>query len=287
MPPFVSCLCVSRPARFPQLQRAVADFAAQTYKASELVVVVDQANNFAGVVQAFVDTAFTPDIRERIFVLSRSARNQLDGLQQAAVFASGDVLALWDDDNRNHPDRLTAQVAFQAGRGDAITVMTEGLYLFHETSELFVVDTHDPAVPAGRRTLPTTMMAYRRAWPVMDLTVRGRPAEQMLTAAARTRTILPAPCPYYSHAVGVTHDNLRGYDYHRQVAELRSRPVSWLRAAESDMTAGVSQYLFWDAPLHVDGRDGHAFELDVRRPGPLYRPIEATKPPEPAKPENT
>lgn len=265
----VSCLCVSRPSRWGQLQRAVLDFNAQTYTDRELVIVVDSGNDYASTVQAFVDQL---PLKAEVRVLQRLAKNPLDGLMYGAIDAQGKILTLWDDDNLNHPSRLEVQVKRQEGLKEHVSVLTQGLYLFHESKELFALDCFRPNDPAGERVLPTTLMAFRTAFPVMDPTVRGKPSEQMVTQLSRTgKKLLPIAGEPFLHIVGVAANNLRGYAFHRRLVETKSQPVEWVKSNQARLTEALDAY-HWDGPVDVEGKDGGVFQYTPKQawPADLY-----------------
>jgi glycosyltransferase involved in cell wall biosynthesis len=130
--PLVSCIMPTHNRRrfVPQ---AIAYFLRQDYPATELVIVDDGSDSVADLVPAL------PNIRyhrfERRMALG-SARNL------ACEMASGSLIAHWDDDDWQAPERLSRQVRqFASGRVD----------LCGTTSLLY----YDPA--GGR--------AWRFAWP--------------------------------------------------------------------------------------------------------------------------
>lgn len=267
----VSCLTASRPQRWGQLQRSILDFLAQRYAARELVVVVDGGNDFASAVQAFVDQQMLPEDGPAVHVLARPAKSPLECLTFAAVHASGRILCLWDDDNLNHPLRLTEQVAVQQRFKTAVTVLTEGLYYFPKDAQLFVVNVERPQGSAGQRTLPSTLMAYRECFPVLEPQARTKPSEALLNATAKAgRKIVPIAGKPFLHLVGVTHDNLRGYDYHRRVAQEQARPAAWLQA-RADVLQDALDTFSWDGlTVAVDGSDAGGFEYETKKKWPVH-----------------
>lgn len=277
----VSCLCVSRPQRYGQLQRSILDFLGQTYANRELVIVVDSGTDYPSAVQSFVDQQMIPESGPKVTVLPRLAKSQLEGLMYAAVHASGAILCLWDDDNLNHPDRLKEQVEVQQRFKTAVTVLTEGLYYFPKDHELFVVNMDKPDGNAAQRTLPSSLMAYREFFPVMDPSTRARPSEAMLNNTARQgRKIVPIPGRPFLHLVGVTYDNLRTYEYHRGVAQTQSRPAAWVNEHRDVLTQALDQ-LKWSNSVSVEGGDAGAFEYVPKSKWPtvLY-PVKVDADPE-------
>jgi len=259
--PHVSCLCVSRPSRWGQLQRAVLDFAAQTYPSRELVIVVDRSSDFSGLVQDFVRSLALPPGLVR--VAARTCRSQSDGLVQAAVLAYGNILTLWDDDNFNHPDRLSAQVSAQENVPDACTALAKSLYFFHQDRELFVVDYTRPDAKASERVACSTLMAYREAFPPLDAMSRAKPSEMMIDAlAASGNRVVAVVLPPEMHTVGVAGDNLRGYTTHRKLAQRQALPAAAVAADQERITNAFKKFAYpWaGAPVSVEGSDGGAFE---------------------------
>src|SRR4051812_36989258 len=102
--PIVSCLCVSKPSRWGQLQRAVLDFDRQDYPLCELIVVVEDhsRSHYANLVGGYV-SQLKRDGRNPIKVFPRPIRSQLEGLTYAMCQARGDLVTVWDDDNLNAP----------------------------------------------------------------------------------------------------------------------------------------------------------------------------------------
>lgn len=289
----VSCLTASRPQRYGQLQRSILDFLGQTYRDRELVVVVDAANDYASAVQAFVDQLMLPEDGPPVHVLARPARSQLECLTYAAVHASGRLLCLWDDDNLNHPDRLTEQLAVQQRFRTACTVLSEGMYYFPKDRQLFVVNVDQPSRPVGVRTLPSTLMAYREFFPVLEPAARGKVAEYLINATAKVgRRVVPVAGKPFLHLVGVTHDNLRGYEFHRRLAQETARPAGWFdQMGNAGPLTQALDALRWDgpAPVAVDGCDAGAFEYTPKLlwPSHLYPvKVDADPAPEP-KPRAT
>lgn len=267
MPELVSCLCISRPSRWGQLQRAILDFNAQTRIDRELVIVVDNRNDFHSLVQGFVSGL---TLNAPVIVLPRTINSVVDGLGFAAAVASGTILTLWDDDNLNHPDRLNNQVAVQTRNAKAITVYESGFYYFHEHAELFPVSCFRPETAAAIRVLPTTIMAFRRYFPVLDHTVRARTSEQMITVAAKANQAIKIITQPFMHMIGVTYDgkvsnHLRTYATHREIAETTVKDVAWIEQHKTEMVEALDSYS-WDVPsIVVAGSDGNAFTYKPKK----------------------
>lgn len=266
MGPLVSCLCVSRPSRWPRLRVALAQFAAQTYQNVELVVVVDKATDYAGVIRAWVDQ-FLPAVAGQIFVHRKFVKNQFDGLLHAGFLARGAVLALWDDDNLNHPDRLAVQVDRQLGHPDAVTCLADYMYYFQDDAQILVTGGDRETAPASERVAAATMMAFRAGWPDMDPLCRAKPAETLLVQHSRAgrRMIGIGGWPHL-HATVVGGDNLRGYETHRRIAQAQARPADRIVEQEAAIRDALSRMGLPYGTVSVDGSDAAAFEYTTEKP---------------------
>lgn len=104
--PLVSCLTITRD-RPELLRRCVEQFFAQTYPEKELVIVVDPRSKFDEWLPEFeVWLAGHPDVSVEI-----GSSHTVGGLRNETLkLASGEIVATWDDDDYNHPERLARQM---------------------------------------------------------------------------------------------------------------------------------------------------------------------------------
>jgi len=274
--PLVSCLCASSPKRWAQLQRAILDFTRQTYPNKELIIGVDLRTDFAGMIELFVEDALASvpptrvhdgeriirDLPYRIKVFGRPNSNSpMDCLIQALCHARGDIVALWDDDNLNLPSRLTDQVVRQQRHQDTLTALSECLYYFHESKELFVVNHENPEAEVSERIAISSLMSPRDALPALEPHYRTNPALHLVNGLqARNRKLLGITGKPFHHLVGVSGDNLRGYSDHRKIAQGHSRSADWINERADALVEALNQY-YWDADkVNVVGADALAFE---------------------------
>jgi glycosyltransferase involved in cell wall biosynthesis len=271
--PLVSCLCSSRPERWGQLQRAILDFQRQTYPRRELVIVVGDQNDYASLVQDFVSQRVDGEGVVKVF--ARGVYQPSEGLLYALCQARGDFITVWDDDNLNQPERLEVQVDRQLRFPDALTAFAGSLYYFHDSNEVFVVHCEVPGAPAAERVVPSTVMGPRDVFPCPEGHFRLSPAVEILsgphTIGQRPRLVALGDLTYH-HMVGVTHNNLRGHEAHRKLAQSRGRTAEWLRRHEPDVRAALDHYLWDAATVTVSGVDAVAFthETSGRWPDGLY-----------------
>lgn len=260
----VSCLCASRPSRWGLLQRAVLDFNRQIYPDRELVVAVSNpayAEQIRGFVAACCGAA-------PVTVIRRDQRDQNALLLHAQAAAAGSLIAVWDDDNLNSPDRLTFAADAALTFPDSAVLLGEALYFFHDTRELFVSRLDRPAAPLSQRAAVTSLVCPRRllpAWPYAGKTGSTVAALADLLGRERVPTVVLSGKLAWGHLVGVRGDNLRGEEYHRNLATTSplTKTAEWLRSNQSDVREWLDRYP-WDGPAAVSGPDGVAFEYQPR-----------------------
>ncbi len=117
----VSCLMVTQPlaARLAHVQKSVAGYLAQTYRARELIVVIDPSSGTPpDTLLAYLAALNRPDIR--VVTVPRPAT--LGRLRNVArEHAGGEIICQWDDDDLYHPMRLETQMAaLLAGDHEAV-----------------------------------------------------------------------------------------------------------------------------------------------------------------------
>jgi glycosyltransferase involved in cell wall biosynthesis len=123
----ISCLTVTREARFASLEFAVADFARQTWAERELVIVHDGGEAFDAKLRAL---AASHD-GAAVAVHREPAGQTLGELRNASVDAArGETVCQWDDDDRYHPRRLELQFAAMRVENSEFCFLTDQLHLF-------------------------------------------------------------------------------------------------------------------------------------------------------------
>jgi O-antigen biosynthesis protein len=107
---FVTCICPTTSKRAKWLPRAIRYFRSQTYPHKKLLLIQDDGDDLLRFADEDIDVS----------IVSRCA--SLGIKRNAAVsIASGDIIAHWDDDDWNHPDRLQLQVRALVESGRSVT----------------------------------------------------------------------------------------------------------------------------------------------------------------------
>ncbi|HEX3633882.1 MAG TPA: glycosyltransferase family A protein, partial [Casimicrobiaceae bacterium] len=133
----ISCLTVTREARFASLELAVGDFVRQTWRDRELVIVHDGDAVFDAKLRAL---AASRD-GAAIAVHREPGGQTLGELRNASVAAArGASVCQWDDDDRYHPRRLELQFAAMRVENSEFCFLTDQLHLFAAEQKMYLDD---------------------------------------------------------------------------------------------------------------------------------------------------
>lgn len=217
--PLISCLMPTRgklmPARF-----AIECFLRQTYPHRELVVISAAAGSE---VEQHVEALGDPRIhfhRAAAAVTAGALRNE------AMAFARGEYLAIWDDDDLSHSDRLTGQMdAIAALEADAAMLDRELLW-WPERQRLAI---------SAHRLWENSLLVRREAMPPFPDIPRGGDTMVAKVLRATSRLIAvdhPASYCYVFHGgniwnsghfemlLGNATEQIEGEGYAAAIAEL-------------------------------------------------------------------
>jgi glycosyltransferase involved in cell wall biosynthesis len=178
--------------RLEPIKRAVDDFCRQTLVRKRLVMVLEGGTSeVRGAVRAYVAALNRHDIR----VLTPSGTRPIGQLRNIGLeAATGELICLWDDEGRSHPERLAKQAAVLLGNHLEAVYLQEAMHYFRD--EGAVVCGSWRTAPA--RGHPGTLMARRSAqlrYPAQNEMPESELAE-VLMARGRTGFITGAPHLY-------------------------------------------------------------------------------------------
>lgn len=181
----ISCFTVTQEGRLASLTRAVGDFARQTERDRELVILHDGSAAFHEDLTAAVRSYNEAAIR---VVQTQGAPKQTLGmLRNAAVDAAhGEYVCQWDDDDRYHPRRLEVQLgALRAAQSDA-SFLVDQLHFFAESREMYWDDWDEMPYPLN--FVPGTLFARRDALARYPDRPRGEDTGLVLAMLRQGRT---------------------------------------------------------------------------------------------------
>lgn len=254
-PPLVKCLMVTQPGRTEMFKLAVRDFTQQRHTARQLVIVTKYPDYEMVEEQNFVRNLLPGPERLRIFWQHVSdVGASLGALRNAAIeYQTGvdpQYCCVWDDDDRNHPDRLSAQLQVLQTHKAVASYLAAQLYYFADLRKLFVVNW-------GRRQCPGTLL-FRA-----DTAARYEPVRR-LEGADFLRKLLR------EGAVTGVHDRAELYlrvvhpqttmpvGHHRQFAATNAWPQPQVLARQKWLEQLVRSYRL-QGPVRVCGLRGEAF----------------------------
>jgi hypothetical protein len=263
----VSCLCASRPARWPLLQRAMLAMSEQSLTASELIIVVADGG-YADNISAFIET-LPFRIWIKVFV-RRNARTAQECLLYALCQAQGDLIMLWDDDDLHARTQIHSQMAHQEQHHHDVTALAQAFYHFKESNEVFLVDMQYKAGKNSNRCISSSAMFPRDLIPAIDSQARIYPSGNLIDQLQAQRIRL-VPLPWNTPGqpeivVGIHGDNLRKYAAHRQLAAMGSGVFDskTLLSMQPEITQGLDAFSWDEQTLDICGHDGVAFQYTVK-----------------------
>lgn len=178
--------------RLEPIKRAVDDFCRQTLVRKRLVMVLEGgASEVRGAVRAYVGALKRRDIR----IMTPSGTRSVGQLRNIGLeAATGELICLWDDTGRSHPERLAKQAAVLLGNHLEAVYLQEAMHYFPDEGTV-VCGSWRTAPALGH---PGTLMARRSAqlrYPAQGEMPDSELAE-VLMARGRTGFITGAPHLY-------------------------------------------------------------------------------------------
>jgi len=159
---------VTQPARLALAMQAIADFAGQTHRERELVIVHDGDAAFHENL-----ASIAANVAEAMVNVHRQAPGCTLGAlrNKALTHASGDFVCQWDDDDRYHPQRLALQVQALCDERKDFCFLVDQLHWFRERGEMFWDDWNAEAYPLN--LVQGTLLGRRELMPAYPDLARG------------------------------------------------------------------------------------------------------------------
>ena len=261
----ISCLTITREARFASLQRAVADFARQTWAERELVIVHDGDSVF----DARLKSLAALHDRSVINVHRQSGMRTLGELRNISVDAArGEIVCPWDDDDRYHPRRLELQLAAMRVENSEFSFLTDQLHLFAAERTMFWDDWNLEVHPLN--LVQGTMLGNKAALGRYPPVARGEDTPLILELLRRGRRITRLREHGYLYVYVFDGLNAWDHDHHARISAWKRFRGARLLALEPMLRARLAEY---DPPLgpFVMPYDGGelVFEDPQRNPASL------------------
>ena len=261
----ISCLMVTLPvpARFDCLRRSIADYRRQTYRARELVILLNGGEpESSDRIRKYVDSIGDESIR----VIELPGQMPMGALRNRSIAAAkGEIVCQWDDDDLYHPERLTAQAQALDDAGSDALFLRDVMQFFSGSRSLYCTNwraTEAHAFPGSVMCRRSTSVCYPESGPEMQLGEDSAFARQ-LWAGGTAATLDGAPHLY----VYVTHGrNSWPEDHHRMLSRELALSRGLLMKREAQLREGLREIAFDPGEIVVQGYNGPAFTLQVAGP---------------------
>lgn len=161
----VSCLTVTN-GRLSHFKNSYLSYCQQDYSAKELVVITAGSDEYLdGLRQLTCD-------RDDVRCISVRGNLALGALRQISLEqASGPLICQWDDDDFNHPARLSTQITAMTKAKARASYFADNLHFFSDTRRLYWCNwRHSPFHPAH----PGTLLAYKSDVPNYNVYLNHR-----------------------------------------------------------------------------------------------------------------
>jgi hypothetical protein len=256
----LSCIMVTQKGRIPLALRAIHNLVAwdhpefcTVFNPHELIIVHDMDEN------PFSALPFRIRRNTNCRCVSVDPKTPLhERFRRGVKTSEGDWITFLDDDVLYHSMRLDFQMEVALETPDRPCVFSSGMYFFHDTAELFVVN----AEHFNGRSLGTKVIPYSAVFPkdyfIGFPPVQGHPIANCLNFMGdKDMPITVIPDQWKWVCVGIRGDNLHGYEeFRRRVMNPKaSRPARWLRGMWPEVM-GVLECYNWDGNVSLCGHDG-------------------------------
>ncbi len=208
----VSCVLVTQEGRLRLFERSLRCYLAQDYPSRQLVVVTAAGRRYRDRLAQHLKQVGATQV-----TLVAAPRLTLGSLRGIGVSrACGPLVCQWDDDDLNHPHRLTAQVAVMRRLGARASFLHDHLHFFQWNRKLYWCNWERSVFHTGH---PGTLLAYKDALPPYDTSLqRGEDTavqQAMLKAHVPTIALTGLGHLYMYVCHG---NNTFSVDHHRLIA---------------------------------------------------------------------
>jgi hypothetical protein len=160
----VSCLMVTQEGRLGHFERSLRCYVAQDYPKRELVVVTAAGPRYREHMERRLEKVVTGNVS-----LISAPGMTLGRMRSVSVAqASGPLVCQWDDDDFNHPHRLSAQIGAMRHLGAKACFLYDHLHFFPGSRKLYWCNWERSPFNTGH---PGTLLAYKDSMPPYDATL--------------------------------------------------------------------------------------------------------------------
>jgi len=273
----ISAICVSHASRFGLLQRAIVSFARQTHTDRELLIVINQPGYLDTIRGFLADPRYEKFLEELevpkepiVRVVHTNFRYPSEAVVYGAARAEGNYIACWDDDNLSHPERMAMQV--ERTTRNKPTVLSESLYYFYDSDELFLTDYAQPSGAASSRCAVGSLMFTRNHLPNLIGGDRRPWTLTMMDVLAKKHNYQFIAGMQHMFMVGSNGNNWREVDLHRKLGSRLpgTKKRDQLLEMQGEIEEWLKGYHFPDDEVDVCGSDAQAFVVSEAQKWPNW-----------------
>jgi glycosyltransferase involved in cell wall biosynthesis len=232
----LSGLMVTRPASLPTLPLAIGDFARQTLRDRELVIVHDGDARFDAELRALCAAHEVDTLIERV-----APAQPLGALRNRSVeLARGAIVAQWDDDDRHHPQRLALQLDAMRRQEAVAAFSTEQLHWFPARALMFWEDWQSDAWPLD--AVQGTLIGVRAQLPRYPDAARGEDSALMIELARSGAPVARIKGIGWSYVYTFHGRNAWDAAHHAAAAASKALSPARLLAREFELRARLADY---------------------------------------------
>jgi len=257
----ISCLMVTQPGRLALARLAIADFAAQTHRERELLVLHDGDADLHAELERAAATHGAA-----IRVLRQPARATLGSLRNAAVVAAmGDFICQWDDDDRFHPERLALQwQALHDAQAD-FCFLTDQLHWFPASGDMFWDDWSRESHPFD--VVQGTLLGRRSRMPRYPDAVRGEDTALLVELLRSNEKIARLRDAGWCYAYVYHGRNAFEFAHHVAISRAKALGFAALLRRERTLRQRLGEYRPGFGAVRFPHEAGHLDMATPARPG--------------------
>lgn len=247
------------PERYDLVRKSIEDYCRQTYQKKKLLIIIGR-DGVDAARQALRDYVASLK-RDDIEVIVPDRVLNLGELRNLSMErATGEFVCQWDDDDRSHPQRIEAQIAYLEKTGLEAVFLQDVMQYFPAANSLYWTNWY--ATPAGGH--PGTLMARRSGmlrYPTQG--ERARLGEDTTLASSLQERGCLGYLPDMAHLFVYVSHGANSWDdaHHVMLSNELSISKGLLKRREAAIREGLAPYDFEPGRLIVSGIGGAAFTL--------------------------
>lgn len=265
--PKVSC-CLCTYDRLELTKKSIICFTKQTYPNKELVIVTEGPEEFKRELELFIGKLGRNDIKT-VFIDGARTLGEVRNISIANSI--GDLYCQWDDDDFNHPKRLSVQIAYMISQKADACFLKDQLHYYWADNELFWEKWNYENAPERCQWIPgTIIMKMNKLFSYPETGANAKAGEDVIlvdqiwheyimngyqVATLENKGYLHV---YSYHGSICNHKNTFDSDHHRWLSKNRSLNIADIQDRKNEIIKSLNE-LDLNDEIKVMGKNGLAF----------------------------